>query len=263
MSKYEVKIALVQKLKPFMKKYQAEAMMEIFDEVLRKPANESIFKQNINPLRVGLNLFKLIDDVMLEFNYSSFSSGAMKDMITVQIVKILEIYKEPEEMIPLMERLDIDGKDCFWYMEKYEMFKILDSKIMDKFINEKWRGRQDINCDIFYYSTSYNLLNDQHQIYLTENVFTLLSKHAFKYNKQQKTHRFKFHVWKTSMSLKYMIEFCFTLFLTIFFQWYIVKFNQFLHKATLDVAKLTEERHAGHAGTPEYHEELELLHEEL
>jgi hypothetical protein len=56
-------------------------------------------------------------------------------------VKILEIYKDPEEMIPLMERLDIDGKDCFWYLEKYEMFKILDSKIMDKFINEKWRGR--------------------------------------------------------------------------------------------------------------------------
>ena len=54
---------------------------------------------------------------------------------------IQEIYKEPEEMIPLMERLDIDGKDSFWYLEKYEMFEILDSKIMDKFINEKWRGR--------------------------------------------------------------------------------------------------------------------------
>ena len=44
MSKYEVKIALVQKLKPFMKKYQAEQFMEIFDEVLKKPANESIYK---------------------------------------------------------------------------------------------------------------------------------------------------------------------------------------------------------------------------
>jgi hypothetical protein len=74
MSKYEVKIALVQKLKPFMKKYQAEELMEIFDVVLKKPANESIFKQNINPLRVGLTMFKLIDDIQHEFNYSSFSS---------------------------------------------------------------------------------------------------------------------------------------------------------------------------------------------
>ena len=63
MSKYEVKIALVQKLKPFMKKYQAEEFMEIFDVVLKKPANECIFKQNINPLRVGLTMFKLIDDI--------------------------------------------------------------------------------------------------------------------------------------------------------------------------------------------------------
>jgi hypothetical protein len=141
MSKYEVKIALVRKLQPFMKKNQAEAFMEIFDVVLKKPANQSIFKQNINPIRVGLTLYKLIDDIQREYSYSSFSSDAMKSLITNQIVKILEIYKEPEEMIPLMERLDIDGKDCFWYLEKYEIFKVLDSKIMDKFINEKWLGR--------------------------------------------------------------------------------------------------------------------------
>ena len=124
-------------------------------------------------------MYKLIDDIQHEFNYSSYSSATMKSIITDHIVKILEIYKEPEEMIPLMERLDIDGKDSFWYLEKYEMFEILDSKIMDKFINEKWRGRQDINCDIFYYSTAYTLMNDPHNIYLTESVFRLLSKHAF------------------------------------------------------------------------------------
>ena len=82
MSKYEVKIALVQKLKPFMKKFQAEEFMEVFDIVLKKPANESIYKQNINPLRVGLTLYKLIDDIQNEFNYSSFSSATMKSIIT-------------------------------------------------------------------------------------------------------------------------------------------------------------------------------------
>jgi hypothetical protein len=82
MSKYEVKIALVQRLKPFMKKYQAVAFMEIFDVVLKKPASESIFKQNINPLRVGLTMYKLIDDIQNEFNYSSFCSGTMKSLIT-------------------------------------------------------------------------------------------------------------------------------------------------------------------------------------
>jgi hypothetical protein len=82
MSKYEVKIALVQKLKPFMKKHQAETLMEIFDVVLKKPANESIFKQNINPLRVGLTMYKLIDDIRIEFNYSEFCSDAMKSLIT-------------------------------------------------------------------------------------------------------------------------------------------------------------------------------------
>lgn len=81
MSKYEVKIALLQKLKPFMKKYQADAFMEIFDVVLKNPADECIFKQNINPLRVGLTLYKLIDDIQHEFGYSSFSSATMKSLI--------------------------------------------------------------------------------------------------------------------------------------------------------------------------------------
>jgi hypothetical protein len=82
MSKYEVKIALLQKLKPFMKKSQAENFMEIFDVVLKKPANDSIFKKNINPMRVGLTMFKLIDDIEKEYKYSSFSSNAMKSLIT-------------------------------------------------------------------------------------------------------------------------------------------------------------------------------------
>jgi hypothetical protein len=63
LSKYEVKIALLQRLKPFMKKPQAEKIMKIFEEVLSEPAENSIFRQNINPLRVGLTLYKLIDDI--------------------------------------------------------------------------------------------------------------------------------------------------------------------------------------------------------
>jgi hypothetical protein len=70
LSKYEVKIALLQRLRPFMKKAQAEKIMKIFEEVLSEPAENSIFRQNINPLRVGLTLYKLIDDIQIEFGYS-------------------------------------------------------------------------------------------------------------------------------------------------------------------------------------------------
>ena len=44
LSKYEVKIALLQRLRPFMKKQQAEIIMKIFEEVLSEPAENSVFR---------------------------------------------------------------------------------------------------------------------------------------------------------------------------------------------------------------------------
>lgn len=74
---------------------------------------------------------------------------------------------------------------------------------------------------------------------------------------------YKFHVWKTSMSLKYSIEFVFTLFLTIFFQVYIVRFNSYLHLAQDDLNIMVEQRATGMKNTAIYLHEVELLHTEL
>ena len=57
-----------------MKKHQAEKIMKVFEEVLSEPAENSIFRQNINPLRVGLTLYKLIDDIQTTFGYSQYTS---------------------------------------------------------------------------------------------------------------------------------------------------------------------------------------------
>ena len=152
LSKYEVKIALLQRLKPFMKKHQAEKIMKVFEEVLGEPAENSIFRQNINPLRVGLTLYKLIDDIQTTFGYSQYTSQFMKNKIEDQLKSIMEVYKDPNEIIDLMENQDIDGHSSFFYMQKYSLYHILDSKIMDKFIYDKWRGREAFNSTILGYS---------------------------------------------------------------------------------------------------------------
>ena len=77
--------------------------MKIFEEVLSEPAENSIFRQNINPLRVGLTLYKLIDDIQIEFNYSKYTSQFMKNKIEDQLKSIIDVYKNPNEIIDLME----------------------------------------------------------------------------------------------------------------------------------------------------------------
>ena len=191
--------------------------MKIFEEVLSEPAENSIFRQNINPLRVGLTLYKLIDDIQIEFNYSKYTSQFMKNKIEDQLKSIIDVYKDPNEIIDLMENQDIDGHNCFFYMQKYSLYNILDSKIMDKFIYDKWRGRVEFNASIMDYSAAYQLLNDQHKLYLSDKLLDQLYQKLFDFNKQEKTHEYKFHVWKKSMSLRYGIEFVFVLVMTIYF----------------------------------------------
>lgn len=40
-----------------------------------------------------------------------------------QMVKVLEIYTDIDEMIPIMESVDYLGRDCFWFFQHYELFK--------------------------------------------------------------------------------------------------------------------------------------------
>ena len=55
----------------------------------------------------------------------------MKNKIEDQLKSIMEVYKDPNEIIDLMENQDIDGHSSFFYMQKYSLYHILDSKIMD------------------------------------------------------------------------------------------------------------------------------------
>ena len=47
--------------------------MKTFEDVIEKsPAENSIFKVNINPIRLGLVFYKVVDDLAVAFNYSNY-----------------------------------------------------------------------------------------------------------------------------------------------------------------------------------------------
>ena len=85
------------------------------EDTLGMPADFSIFKYNINPLRLGLLLYKTIDDIQKTFNYSKYVTKQLLSKIDEQLVKVLDIYHSPEEMVPIMEEPDFEGRNCYWY----------------------------------------------------------------------------------------------------------------------------------------------------
>jgi hypothetical protein len=175
----------------------------------------------------------------------------------------MEVYKDPNEIIDLMENQDIDGNSCFFYMQKYSLYHILDSKIMDKFIYDKWRGREAFNSSILGYSQAFNLLNDPHKLYQSEKLTDQLYQNLFLWDKKEQTHEYKFHVWKKSMSLRYGIEFCYILAMTLFYQYEISHFNRYLHLAKYELTLIKE--HMREVGFKDdfYYQEMKVLHYDL
>ena len=73
-SQYEVKIAILNMLIPVMKKAYVERLFKVFQELLNEPAENSIFKKNVNPFRTGLMLYKLVFDLQAHFSYSEYTT---------------------------------------------------------------------------------------------------------------------------------------------------------------------------------------------
>jgi hypothetical protein len=60
---YEAKIYLLTLLMPSMSRKQAFQFLKVLDVVINQSYENSVFYRNINPIRVGLMLYKLIDDL--------------------------------------------------------------------------------------------------------------------------------------------------------------------------------------------------------
>lgn len=58
----------------------------------------------------------------------------MQESIVEAIRSALEIYNDPDELMILVEQRDYDGNDCFWYLDEYNLYSILDCRMMDRVI---------------------------------------------------------------------------------------------------------------------------------
>ena len=139
-SRYEAKLVLIMKSIPLMNKLLAIKFIKIVDKVIQNPANNSYLRSNINPLRTGLILYRVLDTVEKEFNISENTTRIIKDTISEQIRSSLQIYNDPDELMALVEMTDFEGNDCFWYLDEYDLYNILDCQIMDRVIEKKWSG---------------------------------------------------------------------------------------------------------------------------
>lgn len=169
----------------------------------------------------------------------------MQTTIQELMVKILQVYKDPDELIPLLEKPDYEGRDCFWYFSKYEMYMVLDAPIMHKFITKKWKGRLTINTSVFECSTPFNMMSDKKGFYHRNWLSTNLFKEICSPSKHDKIHMFKFYSWKRSMMLRNYLDSTIVFFLTIIFLVYIQRFNNEISDSIEDLTNYIQYKKEG------------------
>lgn len=205
---------------------------------MEEPPECSIMSNSINPVRVMLVLYKLIETIQRDFGYSQFSTNIIKDSIVEKIILTLDIYDSPRQIESLIEQPDLEGRDCFWYLLKYEMYQVLDTKIFDRYVTHKWDGWLEINSSFLEFSTAYVFLRNKHGAMLRPDLFHAFQEEIFENKKKDRTHQFQLKVWKHSMRYRFLLDTVFTMFLTLFFQVFIDKYTTEIHKAEEDLAVL-------------------------
>jgi hypothetical protein len=93
----------------------------------------------------------------VSFDYSRHTTEILHEKISEQLIAVLDSYVEPNEVRRQIEMKDYDGYNYFWYMSKYDIFGIIDCRILDRIINLKWMGPFEINASPLDYSTGWLL----------------------------------------------------------------------------------------------------------
>ena len=68
-------------LLPLVDKKQCEKLLNIIMDVLDESADNCVYKNNINPLKIGLMIYKMIDDIMVKFPSLDFLCNQIKDKL--------------------------------------------------------------------------------------------------------------------------------------------------------------------------------------
>lgn len=149
------------------------------------------------------------------------------------------MYETPEQILQLVENKDIMDNDCLWYLLNFQLYTILDTKIFDRFMMNKWQGWITINSSIVQYQTGYTLLMNEHgnmvNYHLLHNIWHNLT--CLK-ERQNLIHRLTFMVWKQSMQSRLFLEGAFTFILTLVFQIFVSKYINSLHHIQKELGRI-------------------------
>lgn len=112
------------------------------------------------------------------------------------------------------------NRDSLFYLERLDAFKIMETHIMDRIMQEYWQSNLDVSGSFISSSTAYGILThleDRYKFdYERQNRFYMKRS-----KKVVKPHKMNFMVVRKSMEIRYFMEIFFVFLMAVFFQYYL------------------------------------------
>mmetsp|Transcript_27176 Transcript_27176/g.41355 ORF Transcript_27176/g.41355 Transcript_27176/m.41355 type:complete len:179 (-) Transcript_27176:2259-2795(-) len=132
--KAEARIFLASQLIPIISRKQGEKLCLAMQEILGESSENSLYRFNVNPFKLSLMLYRLADDLCDKYSQLEFLTDSMKETLRDQMLKIMSTFGGHREIVPIIESVDFNGNDCFWYLLKYQLYDVLNSQVIDQYI---------------------------------------------------------------------------------------------------------------------------------
>ena len=218
-----------------------------------------MFWECLNPLRVGLSLVHFLQLVQEVHQHAQYKIKHLQSQIEDSLVKVLEAYSDADEMVSILQSHDLNGKHCLWYIQRYQMNKLLNTSLFDKYMSQHWYGRLSQYSTILEMSASMQLMLNRHDVMQSDSVLRYMLHSVFSFHRLNSANAFGFQAWKESMHFRFMIQFLCTVFMTLLFQSKIGAFNKDLHLSIVELNELRQDKAFG----KNVEKELKAFHSEL
>jgi hypothetical protein len=226
---YEYKLFYVQKFFPLFKFRQVDQLLSVFEMRMEEEISKSIITYNINPLKILILMIDIVKNILKSFKINFMRCNKMLENLEERSRNIINSYKSPDELKLILKQNDLFGRDLLWYISEHGIFSILDTKVMDRIIQDFWNSNIDITGSFFEASTTYQILMKSSLTYTKDQEAVRRFYHPQDIQ-QLRTHIFQYEVWKKSMFIRYLIEASIFTFFALLFQYYISFFNKDIHK---------------------------------
>jgi hypothetical protein len=135
-----------------------DRLLSILEFRLDEETSMSFVTFNINPLKLIILKIDIIKKIIKNFKINFMRCNKILTMLIDMAKNIINSFKESDELKLVLKQNDLYGRDLLWYISEHGIYEILDTKVMDRILQDFWNSNIDVTGNFFECSSSYQII---------------------------------------------------------------------------------------------------------